>query len=205
MTVDTVLGIFILIASGFLLWGLTWLWRHDFMTRTLSPTATIVLRGASRFLVMSTAGIIALRLFGIDSATVFASISALILVIAVGFFAVWSVLSNIFCAGLLLFYAPFRIEDEIEILEPGKDYWIRGKVLDINMFFVTILETHTDGTESINRVPNNLIMQKVVRRWPGHRTHSLAEAMNNTQPRNAGSNKPTPSSANPDNDLGIGS
>lgn len=203
MTFNTLFAILVLLAGALTLWGLHWFWRQELITRYLSPTAIIVLRGSSRIVVTIVTGIIALRLFGINSETVFATFSALILVIAVGFFAVWSVLSNLLCAVLLLLYGPFRIGDEIELLEPGKEFWIRGKVIDINMFFVTLVEAHKDGSESINRIPNNLIMQKVVRRWPGQRTRSLAQAMNES----GRSSKAAPVVANPetDNDAGVDS
>lgn len=173
--------ILVLIAGSAMLLGLGWLWRKPAVMAIFSPHIAIILRGASRLIVIGLTCIIALRMLGVDSQAVWASVSAMILVVAVGFFAVWSVLSNLFCAALLLFYAPFRIGDEIELIEPGKDYWLRGTVIDVNMFFVSILERHQDGSESVGRIPNNLILQKAIRRWPGEakgqQTVSLAQTL----------------------------
>lgn len=153
-----------------MLWGLKYFWKKDWTSDQariqISPTLAIVLRGGSRVAVILVALIMVLRVLGVDTHAVMASVSALILVIAVAFFAVWSVLSNLFCAALLLFYTPFRVGDEIEIVEPGKDKWIRGVVADINLFFVTVIEEHEDGSQSMDRIPNNLILQKAVRNWP---------------------------------------
>lgn len=199
MLINSLLITAIVLVTGLLLWALGFVWRLAANQQYVSPTSLIILRGGSRLLVLGIATIVCLRIFGVHVDAILASVSALLLVIAVGFFAVWSVLSNIFCAGLLLFYGSFRIGDEIELLEPGKDFWIRGKVTSINLFFVTIIEAHADGSESINRIPNNLIMQKVVRRWPGEKTHSLAQAMSNRHRTNSEAGKAgKPANTNPD-------
>ena len=46
--------------------------------------------------------LVILQLFGIPISHVFATLSAVLVLVAVGFVAVWSVLSNILCAFLLL-------------------------------------------------------------------------------------------------------
>ena len=47
--------------------------------------------------------------------------SAILIATAVGFIALWSVLSNAVCAILILLMRPFRFNDRIEILEPADD------------------------------------------------------------------------------------
>lgn len=91
-----------------------------------------------------------------------AVLSALVTTVAIGFFAIWSVLSNLVCALLILVFRPFRVGDWIEIIE-GPSPHPQGTVADMNLMFVT-LETQ-GGASSIIRVqiPNTLVFQKVVR------------------------------------------
>ena len=99
------------------------------------------------------AGIIIL--WGVSFENAWVSIAGFIGLIAIGFFAVWSILSNIFAGVILFFYRPFKIEDEIEIIPDG----IRGKVRDINGFFVVL----TDEDDNLTHIPNNMIYQKVIK------------------------------------------
>jgi MscS family membrane protein len=94
-------------------------------------------------------------LWGVSFQNAWVSIAGFIGLIAIGFFAVWSILSNIFAGIILFFYRPFKIEDEIEIASEG----IRGNVKDINAFFVIL----SDKEGSLTHIPNNMIYQKVVK------------------------------------------
>jgi len=94
-----------------------------------------------------------------------AVLSAVAAAIAVGFVASWSVLSNATCALLLLVYRPFRVGDQIEILEPNGQVGVAGRVVDLNLLFTTILE----ASDAVVRVPNNMFVQKYARvRRQGH-------------------------------------
>ena len=99
------------------------------------------------------AGIIIL--WGVSLENAWVSVAGFIGLIAIGFFAVWSILSNIFAGVILFFYRPFKIDDEIEIVPDG----IRGKVKDINGFFVIL----TDNDGNFTHIPNNMIYQKVIK------------------------------------------
>lgn len=90
-----------------------------------------------------------------------AVVSALATTVAIGFFAVWSVLSNMVCALLILVFRPFRVGDWIELLEGTKPP-PAGLVVDMNLLFVTLADTEDEGLEM--RIPNSLIFQKVLRR-----------------------------------------
>jgi len=120
--------------------------------------------------------LVILGLFGISVAAFWAALSGVLVMVAVGFVAVWSVLSNFFCFVMLLIFAPFRIDDEIEIQDPAAPIKIRGRVLDINLMFTTLLalDQNADGADdSLLRIPNNLFFQKLVRTWPGKQSQSL--------------------------------
>ena len=119
--------------------------------------------------------LLCLGFFGVSVGTLWAALSGVLALIAVGFIAVWSVLSNILCSILLIIFPPFRIGDEIEIQEPTSDFFVRGKVVGTNMLFTSLEATNheeePDGT--ILRVPNNIFFQKYVRCIPGKGTESL--------------------------------
>ncbi|HVU16553.1 MAG TPA: mechanosensitive ion channel domain-containing protein [Candidatus Didemnitutus sp.] len=76
--------------------------------------------------------------------------------IAIGFVAMWSVLSNFLCTIVLAISKPFSVGDEVELPTVN----VRGKVTDMTMIFTT-LETTTD--ESV-LVPNNTFFQVVFKR-----------------------------------------
>lgn len=90
-----------------------------------------------------------------------AVVSALATTVAIGFFAVWSVLSNMVCALLILVFRPFRVGDWIELLEGSKPA-PAGRVVDMNLLFVSLVDPQDEGLEL--RVPNSLIFQKVIKR-----------------------------------------
>jgi small-conductance mechanosensitive channel len=81
-------------------------------------------------------------------------ISSVLAVLGVGFFAQWSILSNLTASFILFFYHPIRIGHRIKIID--KDYnWI-GEVKNITAFYFFI---ETDAGENIS-LPNSLVMQK---------------------------------------------
>lgn len=135
----------------------------------------LVLRSAlisiARILLFTIVTLLGLGFFGVSVATFWAALSGVLVMVGVGFVAMWSVLSNIFCAVLLAVFAPFRIGDEIEIQDPAATATLRGRVIGIDMMFVSLSDASAEGV--IVRVPNNLIFQKYVRCWPGSGTHSL--------------------------------
>jgi small-conductance mechanosensitive channel len=93
-----------------------------------------------------------------------AVLSALLLGTAVGFVALWSVMSNVVCAVLILFVRPFRLGDFIEILEPAdQKQGVSGRVVDLSLMFTTIEVDNTETELVLCRVPNSVFFQKGVR------------------------------------------
>ena len=86
---------------------------------------------------------------------VWAVLSAILAMVAIGFFAVWSTLSNFMCTLLMLVFKPFKIGDWVELVGDG----VQGKVVDLTFMFTTLREE--DG--SVIRVPNALFFQKSIR------------------------------------------
>ncbi len=81
-------------------------------------------------------------------------VSSVLAVLGVGFFAQWSILSNLTSSMILFFNHPVRIGDRIRILD--KDFDLTGEVTDISGFFFFMT---TDKGEHIT-LPNNLVIQK---------------------------------------------
>ncbi|MCF7914332.1 MAG: mechanosensitive ion channel family protein [Spirochaetaceae bacterium] len=94
-------------------------------------------------------------IWGVAIENVWMSVVGMLGLIAIGFVAVWSILSNVVAGMLLFFNQTLRIEDQIELLPDG----IKGKVLDVNSFFVILVDE--EGNKF--HVPNNFFFQKYVK------------------------------------------
>jgi small-conductance mechanosensitive channel len=102
------------------------------------------------------------------------SVTGFLAVAAIAFFAAWSVLSNTFCALLLLTTRSFRVGDYIEVLESGEKPGLRGTVTAIHLIYTTLTENEPGAASSVLQVPNSLFFQRVVRRTsapPENRSH----------------------------------
>ncbi len=102
------------------------------------------------------------------------SLTALLAMVAVGFVAVWSVLSNAFCSIVLMISRPFNVGDSIEI---SGEPW-RGKVIDFNLIYSTL----RDMEGAMLLVPNNLFFQKPIRRMIGANTIPLDQQADRVDP-----------------------
>lgn len=80
-------------------------------------------------------------------------ISSILTVLGVGFFAEWSILSNVTAYLVLFFCHPMKIGDTIKI-EDG-NHQIEGKILDITYFFMYV--RNSDG-QNIT-IPNAIILK----------------------------------------------
>ena len=136
-----------------------------------------ILHKLMKWLVMIVLLLVVLGLFGISVASFWAALSGVLVLLAIGFVAVWSLLSNLLCSVLLIIFAPFRIEDEIEIQDPASPVKVRGRVLEINLMFTTLRVTEEAEEESLLRVPNNVFFQKYVRTWQGRHSQSIRSYM----------------------------
>ena len=93
---------------------------------------------------------------------------------AIGFVAVWSVLSNFLCTFVLIVFKPFSVGDELEL--PGEN--VKGRVVDLSLIFTTLEVAHGEMV----MVPNNTYFQRVFKRRIGHRTSGLAEQLRSEKP-----------------------
>ncbi|MEQ8233303.1 MAG: mechanosensitive ion channel family protein [Gammaproteobacteria bacterium] len=119
------------------------------------------------------AAVAVMQQFGVSVQALWTALSAVFVLVAVGFVALWSVLSNMLCALFLVLFAPFRIGDRIEVIEvvlnDGSKRGIRGKVLGIDLVYTTL----QDDDGSTVRIPNNMLFQRAIRTVSGAETRSL--------------------------------
>ncbi len=106
------------------------------------------------FIIYIIAGIILAIIWGIQFRDFTVFISSVLAVLGVGFFAQWSILSNLTSCFILFFYHPVRIGHRIQIID--KDYDWTGEVKNITAFYFFI---KTDSGQHIS-LPNSLVMQK---------------------------------------------
>lgn len=140
----------------------------------LSDTDVLPVRKIIRGLVYGVTFIIVLGVFGFELGGLWAMLSTLFAMIAIGFVAVWSMLSNTTATLLLLIQRPFQIGDTIELQSEN----MKGRVVDISFFYTTLIAD--DG--STFQVPNNLFFQKVIRRIHSPTGVSLAQQLNRHEP-----------------------
>jgi small-conductance mechanosensitive channel len=69
-------------------------------------------------------------------------------------------LSNITASALIFFFFPYRIGDPIEVVDG--DHTVAGQIIDMTLFWVKI----EDAQGGVTCYPNNLILQKPVKRKP---------------------------------------
>ena len=160
--------VLLILLAGFFLQRLVARGLTRLATRYQLPGELLLpLRGALRWLIMGSALMLALEHLGVSAGVLWAAFSGFVAVAAVAFFAVWSVLSNLFCAVLIFTIAPFRLGDRVEVLEAADKPGAKGRVIAINLLYTTLEEDAEAGTGALVQIPNSLFFQKVVRRWRG--------------------------------------
>lgn len=95
-------------------------------------------------------------IWGVNRDQMLVFISSSLTILGIGFFAQWSILSNITSALILFFSHPMKIGSVIKIVD--KDFPIEGTITDITFFFVHI---ETKDKERIS-LPSNLLLQKTI-------------------------------------------
>ena len=120
------------------------------------------------WVIIVTAGLLVLERLGVSGQVLWTAITGFAAVAAVAFFAAWSVLSNIFCAFLIFSTQPFRVGDELEILDASDKVGMHGRVLAIHLLYTVLEEVgRADGRPTLIQVPNSAFFQKTIRRWQG--------------------------------------
>lgn len=145
----------------------------------LPESTTRIARRWFRGLLILLATLACVAIAGFQVESVWSFITTALALVAVGFVAVWSILSNILATFVILIWRPFYVGERIELVPDG----VAGRVIDIN-FIYTILRT--DEGERIS-VPNNMFAQKFIRRQSAspRPSRSLAEQLESDAPLQA--------------------
>ena len=114
-------------------------------------------KGVTRWLVISVVAVAALLTIGIDLEGLWSNLVGALSLVAIGFVAMWSILSHMLASILIVIFRPFEVGDRVQIV--GDDPVV-GEVMDLNPVYTT-LRTEDGGTL---QVPNNLFFQKAVKR-----------------------------------------
>ncbi|PWW45965.1 mechanosensitive ion channel family protein [Melaminivora alkalimesophila] len=134
--------------------------HYQFPHELLRPVRAVV-----RWLVVGGAFLLVLERLGVSASVLWTAFTGFATVGAVAFFAAWSVLSNLFCALLILTVGPFRIGDHIEILDSADKPGALGRVVDINLLYTTLEDATAPVPGTLLQIPNALVFQRIVRRW----------------------------------------
>lgn len=132
------------------------------------------IRRLGRTVINGGALVLLLGILGFNIGGIWAMLATVVGMVAIGFVAVWSVLSNALCTLIILVYRPFEIGDELEL--PGEP--VQGRVVDLNFIYTTLRAD--DG--SLLQVPNNLFLQRVIRRRRGAAGISLSDQLGAEEP-----------------------
>lgn len=144
----------------------------------LPPTASLVAGSMANWMIIAGAGVVIMETIGLPVRSVWAGLLSVLVMVAVAFFASWSVLSNILSSLLLLTFSRLRVGDTVELRDSKRDeFGVSGRVMDINAFFVTLQEledpTLPDRQLAQVQIPNHLFFFRVMRRWPGESSPPL--------------------------------
>jgi len=161
----SVLTIFVILVFCYLLLkGLKRILNIVEAKQIMSPPFTKFFHSIFKWLIVLITILLVLQQSGIELNSLWAVISAMTAMVAIGFVAVWSVLSNLLCTLMLIIFHPFRIGDDIEIIDPAMTSGIGGNVRNINLMFTTLSSMENDPhNRYLIHIPNNLFFQKILR------------------------------------------
>lgn len=129
--------------------------RFSLRKNKVAKRGKLIMKYLDFFLIVITSFVM-IFIWGINFKDLGLVASSIFAVIGVGFFAQWSVLSNLTSGVILFFTLPYKIGDRIKIHD--KDFPIIAKIEDIKAFHMNLVTE--DG--GLHTYPNNLILQKGV-------------------------------------------
>jgi small-conductance mechanosensitive channel len=119
-----------------------------------SLTARIIRRWLRGLLICAAALLLVIQVGQVES--IWIPLSTMFAMVAIGFVAVWSVLSNILATVVILVWRPFNVGEHIEVQPDG----IGGEVVDLNFMFTAL---RTEAGEQVS-IPNVQFLQKFILR-----------------------------------------
>jgi len=161
-------GILVIIVLGIAIYTLIRYGLHLLLqTQRLSEPILPPLLGFIRGFIVIVVILASLHQAGVQVTSIWAAVISAAALLAGGFIALSSLISNLLCTVLLLVFMPFRIGDEIELIEATRTgEGLRGRVVGLNLFFASLQNATADGDRtSIIRIPNTTFFQKTIRQW----------------------------------------
>ncbi len=125
-------------------------------TRELKPSRGKFIYRFISSMNLAVGGFLLISIWGVSVENLWIFITSVLGIVAVGFFAMWSLLSNITATLFLFLVNPFKIDDEIVILSEE----IRGVVVDLTALFIVIEDENGDMIQ----IPSNYIFQKTIKK-----------------------------------------
>ncbi|HWA24243.1 MAG TPA: mechanosensitive ion channel domain-containing protein [Lacunisphaera sp.] len=144
----------------------------------LPRLALTPVRLAIRYAILVATGLLILSRWGFEVNGIMAVIGTVLGLVAIGFVAMWSVLSNFLCTLVLVMLKPFYVGDELELPTAN----VRGKVVDLSVVFTT-LESAPGETVL---VPNNMFFQLIFKRRRGSGAKDLETQLRQPAPTPVG-------------------
>lgn len=92
-----------------------------------------------------------LLVWGVRLDNVWVYFGSFLSVVAIGFFAVWSLLSNIIAGMFIFILNPLKVGSKVKLFDPE----VTAEVININLMF-----TELKDDEGVFSVPNNAFFQK---------------------------------------------
>jgi len=99
--------------------------------RDIDPSHTHLIMFIVRWLIIIVIVIVVAGILGIGVQSIWISLAAFIAMMAVGFFAAWSILSNLLAFLIIMVVRPFRIGDKVAVMPEN----IAGEITDINLLY----------------------------------------------------------------------
>jgi small-conductance mechanosensitive channel len=140
--------------------------------KRISNQMALVTYRILRWVAVVVAAVAVLQSFGFLQ-DAWAFLSAVLALVAIGFVAVWSVMSNVLCSLILIVARPFQVGDTVVL--PGQG--LEGKVVNFTLLFTVLRDDQGD----LVQIPNNTFFQTPIRRRPGTSAVSLHEQLHKTE------------------------
>lgn len=134
--------------------------NQTIIDKVIKKSRSRLIRKAINFINLLVCLTLILIICGVNQSEIAVFVGSVLTIVGVAFFAQWSLLSNITSSIIIFFGHSVKIGDSISIMET-KDYEIRGKILNIGLFFTKIKLNDTDDEIVL---PNNMFILKTVRK-----------------------------------------
>jgi small-conductance mechanosensitive channel len=131
-----------------------WIRRYG-RRNNLDPKRTAIVNKLTTLLVFITLVVVEAITWGVHISGIYIFATSFFTMVAIGFFATWSVLSNVTASILIFFLFPYKIDDRVKVV--GDD--ISGTITDITLFHMIVRSDEGD----IVTIPTNLAIQKSIR------------------------------------------